>query len=68
MYTPLQKKCNTWLSGLPSPKLGPMTLRGQTMHIVATSSLDEVIDPIFQDQGAPEPSVAFLLEGSVVLY
>ncbi len=49
--------------------MGSMTLRGQRIirrgSFLATSSLDEVIDPIFQGQGAPDPSVAFLLEGSV---
>ena len=30
------------------------------------ASLDGVVDPIFQGQGAPEPSVAFLLQGSEI--
>ena len=37
----------------------------RNLPIAATSGPSGVIDPIYQGQRAPEPSVTFLLEGSV---
>ena len=52
MYTPLQKKCNTWFCGIPDLRIGSTSLRGQhilyamgslTPYSGLTGSLNQVL-------------------------
>ncbi len=66
---PLQKKCNTWFNSSHGPSLGSATPRGQ--KIVRRGSFYTTFCPHWGRwlqigvTWAPEPSVAFLLEGNV---
>ncbi len=72
-YTTLQKKPNTWFRSPNDPNLGSMTPRGQ--KVINRGSFPETAPfnnflPLWDRwpigvMGAPETSVAFLLEGSV---
>ncbi len=66
---PLQKKCNTWFRSSHDPSLGSVTPRGQ--KVISRGTPVNNFLPLWGRwpqtgvMGAPEPSVAFLLDGIV---